>query len=320
MTVQDPVQALDVRSGMRPIAGADIGNQLARANSNDRLATFLGVFSIGLGLAEVLAPEALGRAIGLRRPNRILTRIFGFREIAAGIGILSSRHPTNWLRARVAGDALDLAALGWAYRGRSNGKAQLIAAVGSVASVTAADVLCAKRLADTPERQDVEQSDLIRFRKSLAVNRSPEECYRFWRDFANFPQFMKHVESVQVTSDRSSHWKAKITGAPSIEWDAEITRDTAGECIEWRSHQNATVENWGKVRFEPRIQGGGTLVRLEMQYRVPGGKLGAIAAKLHGLIPEQQVYEDLRRFKAVIETGETPTTEGQPSGREVQNP
>jgi uncharacterized membrane protein len=52
-----------------------------------------------------------------------------------------------------------------------------------------------------------------------------------------------------------------------------------------------------------------------MQYSPPGGLLGATIAKLFGRAPEQQIEEDLRRFKQVMETGEIITTEGQPAGR-----
>ena len=71
----------------------------------------LGWFSIALGLAELAAPRALGRAAGA--PNLPgLTRAFGLREIGTGIGILTSKDPSPWLWGRVAGDALDVATVG----------------------------------------------------------------------------------------------------------------------------------------------------------------------------------------------------------------
>ena len=54
---------------------------------------------------------------------------------------------------------------------------------------------------------------------------------------------------------------------------------------------------------------------VEMQYNPPGGKLGAAFAKIFGEEPNQQVHEDLHRFKQLMETGEIPTTRGQPAGR-----
>lgn len=81
------------------------------------------------------------------------------------------------------------------------------------------------------------------------------------------------------------------------------------------SRENAAVENSGAVRFERTPGGRGTVVRVEIQYRPPGGAIGSLVAKLFGELPEQQVREDLRRFKQLMETGEIITTEGQPAGR-----
>jgi uncharacterized membrane protein len=69
------------------------------------------------------------------------------------------------------------------------------------------------------------------------------------------------------------------------------------------------------VRFEPATGGRGTIVKVTLKYDPPGGVLGSIIAKLFGEEPSQQIEEDLQRFKQVMETGTTPTTEGQSSGR-----
>ncbi len=62
----------------------------------------LGLFSIGLGAAEVVVPGSLARMIAVRSNGMTepLTRMVGMREIAAGLGILASRQPTNWLEPR----------------------------------------------------------------------------------------------------------------------------------------------------------------------------------------------------------------------------
>ena len=114
-----------------------------------QMASFLGLFSIGLGLAEALAPRTMSRATGVASPG--LLRAYGLREIAAGIGILTSRRPAPWLWGRVAGDILDLATLGVACA-TGNGKARLraLAAAAAVAGVTALDVLCACEHGDDP--------------------------------------------------------------------------------------------------------------------------------------------------------------------------
>ncbi len=111
-----------------------------------KLALGLGCFSIGLGLAELLAPEKIAKISGVRRSNTKLIRLCGLREIAAGIGIFASSEPVAAMWSRVAGDALDLASLGKAFASTSLRRRRLAFATANVAAVTALDVLCAKRL------------------------------------------------------------------------------------------------------------------------------------------------------------------------------
>jgi uncharacterized membrane protein len=154
-----------------------------------------------------------------------------------------------------------------------------------------------------------------KFEKSVTINRSPEALYRFWRNFENLPRFMNHLESVKVLDDKRSHWVAKGPAGTRIEWDAEIINEAPNEVIGWRSLENAQVDNAGSVRFTPAPGNRGTVVEVTINYAPPAGKVGTAIAKLFGEEPEQQVSEDLYRFKQMMESGEVSTTEGQPSGR-----
>ena len=152
----------------------------------------------------------------------------------------------------------------------------------------------------------------LKVQKTVTVNRSPEECYRFWRDFENLPRFMRHLESVQVLDGNRSRWTAR---APlgTVSWDAAIINDVPDELIAWRSLEGADVDNAGSVRFRAVPGNRGTTVTVELNYEPPAGRLGVTIAKLFGEEPEQQVREDLRRFKQVMEAGEVATVQGQPS-------
>jgi uncharacterized membrane protein len=124
---------------------------------------------------------------------------------------------------------------------------------------------------------------------------------------------MQHLESVTVNNGRS-HWVAKAPFDRLVEWDAEITDEQENERIAWRSVEGAGIRNQGEVRFRPAPGNRGTEVDVSLQYEPPGGSLGAAVAKLWGEEPDSQVREDLRHFKEVMEAGETPTTQGQPTG------
>lgn len=115
-----------------------------RAQSARKLAIALGWFSIGLGLAELMAPRRLGRTLGLRRP--ILWRSYGFRELGTGLGILASRNPEPWMWGRFAGDTLDLASLSGGLAGRRSRTLPILGALATVATITCIDYYCAKDL------------------------------------------------------------------------------------------------------------------------------------------------------------------------------
>ncbi|HVE80037.1 MAG TPA: SRPBCC family protein [Gemmatimonadaceae bacterium] len=272
------------------------------------LASFLGWFSIGLGVAQITAPGALARLVGVEDSDRSrsVMRTAGVREIAHGIGIFSAKpRPAGAVWSRVAGDVLDLAFLGKALSNDDNARNRTAAATAAVLGVTALDVLCAQRLtrsAATTAEQG--KSHGIRTKKSITVRLPVEEVYRFWRNFENLPRFMRHLESVEVVSERRSHWKAKAPAGLTVEWDAEIVDERPNELISWRSLEGADVSNAGTVRFQPAPGGRGTEVRVELQYDPPGGKIGSKLAMLFREEPGQQVQDDLRVFKQVMETGD----------------
>jgi uncharacterized membrane protein len=267
-----------------------------------RLATGLGWFSIGLGLAEVIAPREMARLAGVRGDHTALVRLLGAREIAHGIGILAQPRPVEAVWSRVAGDAIDLAVLGAAFTLPKTDRGRLTAATVAVAGVTALDIICARQLSRNHGART--KSGAIDVRKSITINKSPEELYRFWHDFQNLPRFMYHLESVQTTGDRRSRWVAKAPAGTTVEWEAEVTEDRPNEMIAWRSLEGSQVDNSGVVRFERAPGGRGTIVKVEMQYDPPGGVIGAALAKLFGEAPEQQIEDDLRRFKQIMEVGE----------------
>jgi len=281
-----------------------------RGTGNESLADFLGFFSIGLGLAQVAMPGVMSRVVGIDHEdgqNRTLMRLMGMREISHGVAILSNQKPEKSVWSRVAGDALDLALLGKALSNPKNGRGRTLFATANVLAVTALDVIAARGLSsqptDTPASDAAEQG-LIRTKRSITVWRPVEEVYAFWRNFENFPQFMRHLESVIDIGGGRSHWVAVGPAGKEFQWEAQMTEDVANERISWRSVEGSEVYNAGTVRFQPAPGGRGTEVRVEMEYDPPFGKLGSKVAKLFREEPTQQVQDDLRHFKQVMELGE----------------
>ena len=270
--------------------------------SAKKLAKGLAWFSVGLGLTELLAPRAIANISGVSKERTGLIRLYGLRELASGVAIFTQENPAGGVWSRVAGDALDLASLGAAAASPNSKRGRLAFATANVLAVTALDIICAKQLSNGSKRG-------IHAQASCIVNREPDEVYSFWRNFQNLPRFMRHLESVEDLGDGRSHWVAKGPAGMNVEWDATIIADEPGRVITWRSLENSDVDNAGAVRFERAPGGRGTIVRVNLEYNPIGGVIGAAVAKLFGEEPEQQLDDDLRRFKQVMEVGEVVVSE-----------
>jgi uncharacterized membrane protein len=174
-----------------------------------------------------------------------------------------------------------------------------------VASVTALDMAGAERLAEARKLQPGAQSraDGSPVVRSITVERPVADVYAFWSDFANFPRFMAHVESVEILDERRSRWRATGPAGSSVEWESEIVAQQPNELIAWRTAEGSQLYHAGEVRFHAAGEGA-TVVTVSLAYSPPGGRVTAAALKLFRKEPGQQVGDDLRRFKQMLEIGE----------------
>jgi uncharacterized membrane protein len=153
---------------------------------------------------------------------------------------------------------------------------------------------------------------------TTTVTQSPDEVFNFWSRFDRFPSFMAHVDDVEMTGPRTSHWKVSAPFDREVEWDAETTDQVAGSRLSWRSTEGADVANSGEVRFVLAPDGASTEVHVTLRYDAPGEGLGKALAKYFGEDPSQHLDDDLRRFKQVIETGEVVRSDGAPWGKRAR--
>lgn len=165
--------------------------------------------------------------------------------------------------------------------------------------------------------------DDIKTQRAITIeDHTPEDVFDFWRNFHNLSYFMKGITSIEVLSPIKSRWTAKSKSGLELQWEAAITEEVPGRLIAWKSLPGSSVKIEGTVHFsaenhsedEPRA-----VVRLSMNYELPGGQLTEFATSLMAEDPDTLVQVNLRRLKAYLETGEVPTTEGQSSGEHEED-
>ncbi|MCV6971449.1 SRPBCC family protein [Mycobacterium bohemicum] len=283
-------------------------------NATGTLVKVLAATSFGLGIGELVAPGRVAAIAGVDetpRSSRII-RALGARECGHGAALMAGSDRLVW--TRVAGDVLDVALLlaGVAARGPGRQRQGAISAA-ALAAIGGLDLYTALRTTRGGGRHAGGGGHRL-LRAAVTIRRSPQEVYDFWRDVENLPSFMYHLKSVTANGDGRTHWVANAPGGRSVEWDAQITEDQPGRRIAWQSLPGSVVENGGSVEFAPTPDGDSTEVRVTIGYHLPGGALGKAAATLFGESPDQEVNDDLRRFKQIIETGQVLRSDGSPEG------
>jgi uncharacterized membrane protein len=155
----------------------------------------------------------------------------------------------------------------------------------------------------------------MRLTASTTVLKDADDVYEFWHRLENLPTFMAHVDEVHTTGERSSHWRVTAPLGRTVEWDAETVDDVPGSRIAWRSREGADIRNEGSVELRAAPGLRGTEVHVTISYEMPAGELGQALARYFGEDPRQQLDDDLRRMKQVLETGEVVRSEGAPGGK-----
>lgn len=159
----------------------------------------------------------------------------------------------------------------------------------------------------SPLPQDA-KDEQMRAHAIQTIDVDPQTLYRLWRDVTVAPRWQEYVISTEPKSDTVTRW---VLGDPDdpkgkrIEYDTEIVEDAPGQRLAWRS-LDPNIHEAGEVSFYPAASGRGTVVVLQENAKVPGGKLGIAVAGLARRTPRQIVIEDLRHFKQIAESGEIP--------------
>ncbi len=151
-----------------------------------------------------------------------------------------------------------------------------------------------------------------KIQKAVTIRAKPEGLYQFWRNLSQLKSILSNVNDIVLINGKRSRWEVQGPFGTPVTWTAEIIEDKPGHMISWKTLPGSDVNHSGSIWFLPR--GEQTEIKLQLLYNPPGGKLGDWVATLRQRDPGTLILENLRRFKALIETGEVPTVENQPHG------
>jgi uncharacterized membrane protein len=239
-----------------------------------------------------------GAPQNVARPERIGSVALGAALITYGI----RRRDAGGIVAGLLGAA-------FVHRG-ATGHCRVYRALG--VSTGSADAVLDRRPGITGRAATVNARKAIKVERAVTIARPRAELFAFWRDFTNLPRFMEHLVSVTVHGASESHWVAKAPAGRTVEWDATIVNEVPDSIIAWKTVGHADVKNAGAVNFSDAPGGRGTIVKVTLDYEPPGGRLGAVVARLFGENPDRQVREDLRKLKQLMETGDVTTSARRP--------
>lgn len=274
--------------------------------SSDQLTRALGMFSLGLGLAQLFAPRRVAAMIGLESDGGNAMRLIGLRELASGVGIITQANPSAWLWLRLGGNLIDLALLNSAAASPRADRDRIAVARAAVLGVAALDAVAGARAAGDQETLPAgsAQTGEAQIKAAVTVNAPIAEVYSLWESFRNLPSFMRGLAAVELTGERTSRWTMAGPAGFSVSFDAEITDATRNERIAWRTIESSIVAGSGDIRFREAPGNRGTQVIYQARFSLPGGALGEKIAELFGPALSMKMQGDLLRCKQLLELGE----------------
>jgi uncharacterized membrane protein len=142
----------------------------------------------------------------------------------------------------------------------------------------------------------------IHIRESVVINVAPETVYKVWRQLEQLPSVMPYLDKVEQLDAKRSRWTAKAFDAVPVTWEAEIINEVPFQTIGWQTLPDQPVVSAGSVKFKPLPGGGGTEVRVNLQYAPPGGRATGWLAALVGQDPAKMTREALLALKRRLET------------------
>lgn len=148
----------------------------------------------------------------------------------------------------------------------------------------------------------------------LTIDRTANSLLELWRAPDTLPRIFSHFATIAIIDQDTAEWQVEGPLGAQYRWQTRGSVDSLGQ-LDWFSLDGADVPNTGQLRFRPAPADRGTEVSLDVRFDPPGGFVGEGMSKLFHIVPREIVLKALYKFRALALTGEIPTTDPQPAGR-----
>ena len=152
--------------------------------------------------------------------------------------------------------------------------------------------------------------------RSLTIRATPEQLLERWSD-PEVQRAVLHDRATLVSGDRQQMvWSVRTHGDRHVDVRSRQVEWVEGRSVRYLSEGEHDVRIESELAVTPGPSDRGTQANLRVGYVLPGGVVAETVAKWLGSAPELIVSTVLHRFKALLETGEIPTLERNPSARD----
>ena len=159
------------------------------------------------------------------------------------------------------------------------------------------------------------ETDASTVTSTVTVMASADEAYETWRDPETQARVFSGFADVTEVGENRWRWDVNAPLGRTLSWETRALVDRPGELVRWEAVEGPALIPEGSVRFSPAPADRGTEVRLELRVDPPGGSVGRAAMERLGIVPKALTNKVLYRYRSLVEAGEMPTLEGNPSGR-----
>lgn len=151
--------------------------------------------------------------------------------------------------------------------------------------------------------------------RTLSIDVPPADLLRAWCD----PDVQRRVLADRATlvagDGRCMEWSVRAPGDRHLKVELRQVEWTEGRRVRYLGQGEHRLRIETDLAVQPAPADFGTEARLRVGYSLPGGAIAETLVEWLGSAPELLVSTVLRRFKALLEAGEIPTLDRNPSAR-----